>query len=532
MNMLQRSIVSTAVSFFVYFAFIASSQSTPEPPTDFTKVETLILTGTFTEEEWTVLSEMMFGHIPEHRRLALLLNLLEGMDITDNVVFLMKKMGVGYFLMSFVLFSLVLLTSFYMTLQFFLGSRNRQETPSFGYTELEEIVPTRNDSRTSIHELPISSPRPGPSYDPESKKPDSPLLEPNLHPCQATIQYADGTLCASAFRYRNDLLITATHAINSEDRLLLVGRNGVKYAMGASDFNIVKGSDMCYAILPTSIWSNLRIANGDPVKKVENNMPVSVSSPEKSSSGLLTATDYIFHYEYTGSTLPGFSGAPYMQANRIAGMHLGAGTLNIGLSIKAIDMLLDNPNVALTSDPSYEGERNKRGTKKANRKVTDDSYLDYVRDAALNGSRRYEAHYVNGQNDDHGVLIKGLKGRIVYAEEAEDWMDITSARKKQYQGESVALHSNTLTPQFDDQPSFLDERPSFNRKDPISQMVLDRERKNAAASDSNRQSPAPKKNGSKFQKRKSLAQGTNMVSTACQESTRAPRNKVSKCTSV
>lgn len=64
---------------------------------------------------------------------------------------------------------------------------------------------------------------------------------------------------------------------------------------------------------------------------------------QNSSVGILkhipaTAMGFL---EYTGSTLPGFSGSPYFNGNRVLGMHAGGGTVgNYGFSASFIDMSL------------------------------------------------------------------------------------------------------------------------------------------------------------------------------------------------
>lgn len=564
MNTLQRTFVVALAIISVHLAYFAFSSPTPqqEEPTDFQKVELLLLSGNFTAEEWTVLAEMLYSQVPQERRLALLLDLLKEMDVTDNIIFLMKKVGVWNFLIAFVIFSILLVSTSFITLQFFLAKFRGTSCSRSRYIELDTI------SRASPAPSMVSIPLPhsaSPPYDNESVKPGSKLLGPKPAKCQVAITFPDGSPCASGFRYRSDLLITAKHAVIEPGKYHVIGNSGYKHVIDSNDFTRVQSSDLVCALLPPNVWSALGVANGLPAEKIDDGMSVTVSSPDASSTGVMSSTDYIFHYEYTGSTLPGFSGAPYMQANRVAGMHLGAGTLNIGLSIKAIDLLLDHPDLDTDDLDDYEGESNKRGKKKANRKVADDSYLDYVRDAARTGAKKYEACYVNGQNDDHGVVIKGIRGRIVYVDEQEDWMDITPTPKSRvkssaFQGESLNATTTTLTPQFEDQAPFLEERQaqeklsletlttatsnlSQQEKEILLKTLTMKQsqtptpsprmgpRQNATVLDTARAEPVPSTSGYQSQPQKSQAQITKKGSTRSRGSTRAQKRRVSVPTS-
>lgn len=514
----------------------------------------MLLSGNFTVEEWTVLAEMLYTQVPQERRLALLLDLLKEMDVTDNIIFLMKKVGVWNFLLAFVCLSILLATTFYITLQFFLAKMRNTSCTRGRYIELETLSrPSPAHSMVSIP-LPHSA---SPPYDNESVKPGSKLLGPKPAKCQVEITFPDGSPCATGFRYRSDLLITAKHAVIEPGKYHIVGSSGIKHVIDSNDFTRVQSSDLVCALLPPNVWSVLGVANGLPVEKIDDGMSVAVSSPQASSTGTLSSTDYIFHYEYTGSTLPGFSGAPYMQASRIAGMHLGAGTLNIGLSIKAIDLLLDHPDLGIDDIDEYQGESNKRGKKKANRKVADDSYLDYIRDSARTGSKKYEACYVNGQNDDHGVVLKGIRGRIVYVDEQEDWMDITPTPRKyvksSFQGESLKSTTTTLTPQFEDQAPFLEERQaqpalSLDTLTAATASLTPQEknillktltlraqnagpRQNATVSDIAQEEPAPSQSGSRSRPQRNRAQATKKASIRFRESTPVQKRRVSVPTS-
>ncbi|APG75865.1 hypothetical protein 1 [Sanxia sobemo-like virus 1] len=513
----------------------------------------LLLSGNFTAEEWTVLAEMLYTQVPQERRLALLLDLLKDMDVTDNVIFLMKKVGVWTFLSAFVALSVLLASTMFIILQFFLAKMRSTSCTRGRYIELDTITrPSPAHSMVSIP-LPHSA---SPPYDNESVKAGSKLLSPKLAKCQVRITFPDGSPCASGFRYRSDLLITAKHAVNEPGKYHIIGSSGYRHVLDSDDFTRVQSSDLVCALLPTNVWSALGVANGLSVEKIDDGMSVTVSSSEASSTGVMSSTDYIFHYEYTGSTLPGFSGAPYMQANRVAGMHLGAGTLNIGLSIKAIDMLLDHPDLDIDDMDNFQGESNKRGQKKANRKIADDSYLDYVRATSEKGNKRYEAMYVNGQNDDHGVVIKGIRGRIVYAEEQEDWMDISPTPKKKvrsFTGESLSSKTTTLTPQFEDQPPFLEERQAqqklsletlttataeLSQKDKqilLNALMMKTQssgpRQNATVLDTAQEEPAPSQSGSTFQPPRTQDRVTRKASTRYHAWTPAQKRRVSVRTS-
>jgi len=70
----------------------------------------------------------------------------------------------------------------------------------------------------------------------------------------------------------------------------------------------------------------------------------SSSKDPKISFGTLIHDAKLFGYLiYHGSTEGGFSGAPYMTGNQIAGIHSGGGQLNFGLSASYIQALLTKP---------------------------------------------------------------------------------------------------------------------------------------------------------------------------------------------
>nr|QYC92636.1 ORF1 [Rhodnius prolixus virus 6] len=69
---------------------------------------------------------------------------------------------------------------------------------------------------------------------------------------------------------------------------------------------------------------------------------VSVTDSRQSSMGLLKPFSDLTYVEYSGSTLKGFSGAPYYMGNFVWGMHTGGGNVNLGFGPLSLQSAVKN----------------------------------------------------------------------------------------------------------------------------------------------------------------------------------------------
>lgn len=178
---------------------------------------------------------------------------------------------------------------------------------------------------------------------PESIREGSPLL--TLAPLPFMfgvygVRKGSKTLLGTGWRYGNNL-VTAAHVVMDRSFEKVVIQNLVKKSFFETKAWVQLAADV--AICDYEQRMELSSAKIDTVSRSANVMVYAARSSQNGSVGLLkhipsTALGFL---EYTGSTLPGFSGAPYFNGVRVLGLHAGGGTVgNYGLSASYIDMLI------------------------------------------------------------------------------------------------------------------------------------------------------------------------------------------------
>lgn len=180
----------------------------------------------------------------------------------------------------------------------------------------------------------------------------------------------------------DDWLVTPYHVIVSQEVVAcLVQRPGLEaeaLKMKTSDFEQIEG-DLAAVRQTEAFFSRLGLTKAS-LAPIDGEMIVSVCSaskdPEMSFGTLVNDSQVFGGVVFRGSTRGGFSGAPYMMGKQIAGIHLGGGIMNYGVSATYIHALLRKPE---DTAEWLERVRRKRGPLKFQRsKFNPDEAIVFV----------------------------------------------------------------------------------------------------------------------------------------------------------
>lgn len=132
-----------------------------------------------------------------------------------------------------------------------------------------------------------------------------------------------------------DYCLTATHVIEGHTQIRLKNPNA------SIDVDIKNlrsiDNDISWFQVDARSWSKLSVVTAKiPKIGISNNTFVNVASRGQKSIGLLKNHPAFGMLLYQGSTTSGFSGAPYYLGSNIFGVHVGAGSLNVGVDIQYI----------------------------------------------------------------------------------------------------------------------------------------------------------------------------------------------------
>lgn len=181
-------------------------------------------------------------------------------------------------------------------------------------------------------------------FKPEKVMPESVLTKARKPKCQADVfGLMNGKPVRSGQCFlHQDTLITANHVIAGFDRLLIRGPRS-EISVDASVFTHIEG-DISMATIAGGTAANLglksyRLVEEEPLANL--GLFVTATGFDHSSMGMIQPHPSFGFATYTGSTIGGFSGAPYVCSDRIYGMHLGGATENLGYSSAYIKMLID-----------------------------------------------------------------------------------------------------------------------------------------------------------------------------------------------
>lgn len=180
-----------------------------------------------------------------------------------------------------------------------------------------------------------------------------------LPPCQVYLGYPNREgnieIVGSGFRMavgERDFLMTASHNLAFDDQLYLI-REGQIVNVGSTKNSIQVGTDAAALELPVKVWSTLQASRAKfaPLSRAGSTYVNVVGINGKGTTGKLQPEDVLGCVTYSGTTMGGYSGAPYSNARTVLGMHAYGGKRNGGYSILYLYHLL---KIALDiSDEAY-----------------------------------------------------------------------------------------------------------------------------------------------------------------------------------
>lgn len=149
----------------------------------------------------------------------------------------------------------------------------------------------------------------------------------------------------SQFYYRGagfrigDKCHTASHVLMDAAVIRIKPCVGDAYVDLKPEHFVDTACDVTWATLTDRAWTKLAVSQAKLACGVSHGIWLKVSALAKSSFGLLTDYVAMGMVEYSGSTLKGFSGAPYHMNKIVYGMHVGSDPKNVGFSASYISML-------------------------------------------------------------------------------------------------------------------------------------------------------------------------------------------------
>lgn len=174
----------------------------------------------------------------------------------------------------------------------------------------------------------------------EAMQPGSIFRETGRIPrCQIAI-YSPGLLFDSHIGYGirvGDVLVMPAHvfAASGTGHMLKNGNNA--YFMNETPVFSEAMSDVCYFPLDKAVWTRLQVSSASVADSPKHPEPVVVTGAQGMSNGYVSQSNVKYLLRYTGSTLPGYSGAAYVSNGQVVGMHAGeSNSANVGYGMGAI----------------------------------------------------------------------------------------------------------------------------------------------------------------------------------------------------
>lgn len=144
----------------------------------------------------------------------------------------------------------------------------------------------------------------------------------------------------SGFRYQ-DYLVTSLHVVD-EYRCIQVRKlrgEGEGFELLRDDFTTGE-CDLTWSLVDPRAWSKLGVTTARLVATMPSKIQASVNDGHQLTSGSISKLPAFGYVSYSGSTWPGFSGAPYYVNNQVYAMHVGSAGVNLGISSSYIRALL------------------------------------------------------------------------------------------------------------------------------------------------------------------------------------------------
>nr|QJI53804.1 MAG: hypothetical protein 1 [Solemoviridae sp.] len=146
-----------------------------------------------------------------------------------------------------------------------------------------------------------------------------------------------------------DHLYLVKHTILGADKVWLKYKNEVILLEG-----VLEDIDLDFARVRYAPFSGWQMGSGKFVKRSAPTF-AQVHNGDVLTMGEVKAAPTVGYVTYSGSTLPGFSGAPYYVGKQIVGIHMGAGAVNLGLDGAHVASLIAGvfkaEGGAFTTDP-------------------------------------------------------------------------------------------------------------------------------------------------------------------------------------
>lgn len=182
----------------------------------------------------------------------------------------------------------------------------------------------------------------------ERARPESPLVNVTALPThQVMIEVSYGAefyYVGMGFRV-DDYLVTVYHNVDGASAIRVSNARGVEEIKGGLGAFKQYETDIAVALVDGSVFSKLGVTTA----KLSSAMALKSSGCygqivggkiHQQSAGMIMPCDAFGYVRYSGSTLSGFSGAPYGMGKRVLGMHVGAHTDNIGYDAAFLELLL------------------------------------------------------------------------------------------------------------------------------------------------------------------------------------------------
>lgn len=201
-------------------------------------------------------------------------------------------------------------------------------------------------------------------------------------------------LAGQAWRLDN-YLVTAWHNVSDADAVRLKSGDitvDVPYEKG---FENVEGDIACYLPDPRDL-NKLGLQQAKLSSVGSQKVLARVVALGKMSMGFAKPYDAFGYLQYDGSTVPGFSGAPYMLNEKVVvGMHIGGMTVNVGYDVNYLKMLM--------------------------RKKTKESSSDFIKSEADKAQMVIRKSAFNP--DEYDVEVRGRRGERQYYRMDEEELD-------------------------------------------------------------------------------------------------------------
>lgn len=138
-----------------------------------------------------------------------------------------------------------------------------------------------------------------------------------------------------------------------------IQKNGVVVAISWVGINSNIFSDIFYAMIDNKTWSSLGVVVAPKALKLRKVQAASISSVGKGSEGIVQPQRTPGWLTYSGSTLPGYSGAAYYSTTNLIGFHTGSMIVgNVGVAASVVQRELLKLRVNESNNPEDKMDKN------------------------------------------------------------------------------------------------------------------------------------------------------------------------------